>query len=44
MIRGEFCMGLAFGCGSPKLAVIFPEMVMHVKRLRAMIGVESHEC
>jgi hypothetical protein len=37
-------MDPAFGCGSPKLAVIFPEMVTHVNRLRAMIGVESHEC
>lgn len=44
MIRGEFCTGSAFGCRSPKLAVIFPEMVMHIKRLRAMIGVEFHEC
>jgi hypothetical protein len=44
MIRGEFCIDPALGGESPKLAVIFPEMVMHVKRLRAMIGVASGAC
>jgi hypothetical protein len=37
-------MDPALGGESPKLAVIFPEMVMHVKRLRAIIGGASNEC
>lgn len=39
--RGEFCTGPALGCESPKLAVIFPEGVLHVNRLSVMIGGES---
>jgi hypothetical protein len=40
----DWADGLEHQCGPPKMAIILPEMVMHVNRLRAMIGGESDEC